>query len=357
MADPSYCIIMEAADVTAESLLLDTRRSGRAFSKEDLQGIAMSLLHIHEHGLIHGDFGSHNVGKFGNRWKTLSIRGSKAFGEKTDPKRGFFQPPEAVNLETCNLSLGDKNVGASLVPIAADPTFDIWAYGVVFYEAVAGLPLSPYRSLHKAKRALTTAELFKVGQWDERSLRKALRHIDGDKDSSSKELAKFLLHPNPNARAQSMREVLEHPYFGLGKLAGEAPVFDRPNLNETTNTVEINQYTEEHLATGTVVTPIAEVEESATECAVVSPQLQESLVDSARKEELAKKQIEEEERLAREIEEKRIAAQKAAEKERVAQEQRLAEEKRRQEEQRRLDEAERAAADLRRMVDREPPKS
>merc|ERR1712157_214894 len=168
----------------------------------------------------------------------------------------------------------------------------------------------------------------------ERSLRKALRHIDGDKDSSSKELAKFLLHPNPNARAQSMREVLEHPYFGLGKLAGEAPVFDRPNLNKTTNTVEIDQYTEEHLATRNDNTPSDKVEESATECAVVSPQLQESLVDSARKEELAKKQIEEEERLAREVEEKRI-----------------------QEEQRRLDEAERAAADLRRMVDREPPKS
>ena len=56
----------------------------------------------------------------------------------------------------------------------------VWSFCVVLYEAVAGLPLSPYRSLHKAKRALTTAELFKVGQWDDRNLRKALRHIDGD---------------------------------------------------------------------------------------------------------------------------------------------------------------------------------
>lgn len=140
-----------------------------------------------------------------------------------------------------------KNVGAALVSVASDFTYDIWAYGIIFYEAIAGLPLSPYRSLHKAKRALTTAELFKVGQWDERSLRKALRHTD-DNDSV-RDLVKKLLHPNPNARAQSMRAVLEHPFFGIGKLAGEAPVFERHNLGSSvaTNTVDINAYTDEHL--------------------------------------------------------------------------------------------------------------
>lgn len=181
MAEPSYCITMEAADITAENYILDTRKAGGKFPKDDLKGIAMSLLHIHEHGLIHGDFGSHNTAKFGDRWKTLGVRGSVPIGEMTDPKRGFFQPPEAVSLETRNVSLGDQNVGASLIPVASDPTYDIWAYGVLFYEAVAGLPLSPYRSLHKEKRQLTTAELFKVGQWDDRSLRKACRHIEDKK--------------------------------------------------------------------------------------------------------------------------------------------------------------------------------
>ena len=180
MADPSYCITMEAADVTAENLILDTRRSGGAFPVQALKGMAMSLLHIHERGLVHGDFGSHNAARFGDRWKTLGVRGSVPIGEMTDPKRGFFHPPEAVSLETRNVSLGDKNVGAAVIPLASDVTYDIWAYGVIFYEAVAGLPLSPYRSLHKTKRTLTTAELFKVGQWDDRSLRKALRHIDND---------------------------------------------------------------------------------------------------------------------------------------------------------------------------------
>ncbi len=98
-------------------------------------------------------------------------------------ERFFSHPPGAVNLETRNVSLREKNAGASDVFIASNVTNDIWVDGVVLYEAICGLPLSPYRSLHKAKRALTTAELFKVGQWDDRSLRKTLRHIDKNENA------------------------------------------------------------------------------------------------------------------------------------------------------------------------------
>ena len=68
------------------------------------------------------------------------MRGSVAIGEVTDPKRGFFQPPEAVSLETRNVSLGDQNVGAQLVPVASDPTYDIWAYGVVSMRQLLDYP-------------------------------------------------------------------------------------------------------------------------------------------------------------------------------------------------------------------------
>ena len=212
MADPSYCITMEAADVTCENLILDIRRSGGTFPMQALKSIAMSLLHIHEHGLVHGDFGSHNTAKFGDRWKTLGVRGCVAIGQMTNPKRGFFHPPEAVSLETRNVSLGDKNVGASVVSVASDVTYDIWAYGVVFYEAVCGLPLSPYRSLHKAKRALTTAELFKVGQWDYRSLRKALRHIDNNENA--RDLVKMVRTLEMNSELRTfLHEKINLPPF------------------------------------------------------------------------------------------------------------------------------------------------
>jgi len=239
MADPSYCVTMEAAETTAENLLLDLRRSKEPFPASALKSIAMSLLHIHERGLVHGDFGAHNAAQFGDRWKVLGVRASVPVGALSDPKRGFYHPPEAVSLETRNVSLGEKNVGASVIAIESDFSYDIWGYGAIFYEAVAGLPLSPYRSAHKAIRAreMGTAELFKVGQWDERSLRKALRHID---NGNAKALAKLLLHPDPSQRVQSMREALEHPFFGLGKLAGTAPTFKRPTLKTPTHASEAN---------------------------------------------------------------------------------------------------------------------
>ena len=245
MAEPSYCITMEGAEITAENLLLDLRRSGGSFSVASLKSIAMSLLHIHERGLLHGDFGSHNVAKFGNRWKILSIGGSVDIGQETNPNRGFYHPPEAVVLETRNVSLGEKNVGASVVPIISAATYDIWAYGTLFYEALARLPLSPYRSAYKAKRAMTTAELFKVGQWDERSLRKALRHVEGNE--LAQDLIKKLLHPKPEARAQSMREVLEHPFFGKGKLVEGSPFIKNTASSIATKSVVVKTYSDDYM--------------------------------------------------------------------------------------------------------------
>lgn len=240
MAEPSFCITMEGADITAENLLLDTRKSGGTFSKESLKSIAISLLHIHERGLIHGDFGPHNAAKFGSRWKTLGIGGSVDVGQKTDPQRGFYHPPEAVVLETRNVSLGEKNVGAIVSSISSSFTYDIWAYGTLFYEALAGIPLSPYRSAQKSKRAMTTAELFKVGQWDERSLRKALRHVEGDE--IAQDLIKKLLHPDPNARAQSMREVLEHDFFGIGPLPDQSSFVKTANSTGAATPMVLNAW-------------------------------------------------------------------------------------------------------------------
>lgn len=243
MAEPSYCITMEGADITAENMLLDLRKSGGLLSKEHLKSIAISLLHIHDHGLVHGDFGTHNVAKFGDRWKILGISASKTIGSPTDPNRGFFHPPEAVVLETRNVSLGEKNVGAAVVSINSAYSYDIWAFGTIIYEALAGLPLSPYRSAYKAKRAMTTAELFKVGQWDDRSLRKALRHID---DEIAQDLIKKLLDPDPESRVPSMRDALKHPYFNL-KTVGENSFTISSNVAKCTEHESLKIYSDEYM--------------------------------------------------------------------------------------------------------------
>jgi len=211
MAEPGYCITMEGADTTAENLMLDLRKHRQPFPPKALKRIGISLLHMHEHGVVHGDFGTHNIGKFGSRWKLLGVGGSIPIGEKTSPSRGFYHPPESIHVETKRASLGKKTLYSEAVAIDAHPTYDTWGYGIVLYEAFAGVPLSPYAC--RGKRPMTHAEMAKIGKWDDYSLRKALKHLDPTTDDDVKDLMKRLLHPNPLHRINSMKQVLDHVYF------------------------------------------------------------------------------------------------------------------------------------------------
>jgi serine/threonine protein kinase len=213
MAEPGYCITMEGADTTAENMMLDLRKRGLRFPEKALKRIGISLLHLHEHGIIHGDFGTHNIGKFGSRWKLLGVGGSIPLDKPTNPSRGFYHPPEAIMVEQKRgAPIGKKSYSASVVSIPADSTYDIWAYGVVLYEALAGLPLGPYAC--RGKRAMSASEVCKIGMWDDNSMKKALKHVPDN--GMIRELLKGLLHHDPKKRVSSMRQVLEHPFFSGG---------------------------------------------------------------------------------------------------------------------------------------------
>lgn len=212
MAEPGYCITMEGADTTAENLILDLRKSGKAFPIKALKKIGVSLLHMHEHGIVHCDFGTHNIGKFGSRWKLLGVGASVPIGQMTDPQRGFYHPPEAIHVESRKINLGKKQVNASVISLPAQPTYDVWSFGVIVYESLANQPLAPYAC--RGKRQMNNSEVAKIGKWDETSLKKALKHIDSDKlDSQAKSFVKKILHWDPKKRFTSMRKVLEHPFF------------------------------------------------------------------------------------------------------------------------------------------------
>ena len=215
MAEPGYCITMEGADTTAENLMLDLRKAGKPFPVKALKRIGISLLHMHEHNLVHCDFGTHNIGKFGNRWKLLGVGGSVPIGKPSNPNRGFYHPPESIVVENKRAALGKKAITAVVVSIPARPSYDVWAYGVVLYEAIAGLPLSAYAC--RGKRAMSSLEVGKIGQWDEHNLKKALRHLPAEIDDVARSLIKQLLHYDPDERFTNMRQVLEHPYFSSAK--------------------------------------------------------------------------------------------------------------------------------------------
>ena len=247
MAEPGYCITMEGADTTAENLMLDLRKSGKLFPTKALKRIGISLLHMHEHGIIHGDFGTHNIGKFGSRWKLLGVGGSIPIGSETDPNRGFYHPPESIVVEKRRVPIGSTSTVASLKSIEAAATYDIWAYGVVVYEAIAGLPLAPYAC--RGKRAMTINEVCKIGLWENQSVRKALKVIP--ENDIAQDLLKHLLHPDPEQRVSSMRAVLEHPFFTGGSLPSNGGSRMDQATPNTTSSVSSRASTQRSTGTST----------------------------------------------------------------------------------------------------------
>ncbi|KAL7543492.1 hypothetical protein ACHAXR_012784, partial [Thalassiosira sp. AJA248-18] len=207
-AEAAYCITMEGADATVEHQMLDYRRGGKAFPSSELKRVGVSLLHLHENGLVHTDFGPHSVGKFGPLFKLLGVGGCVRIGDETDPKHGIYHPPEAISVETVTVD-GKERKTAKVVPVTASTAIDLWAFGNMVYESVVGTPISAYS--HRGQR-VKSSNLAKVARWDDHSLQRALRHIDAE-DTLARDVISKLLHPDPEQRFQSIRDAIADPFF------------------------------------------------------------------------------------------------------------------------------------------------
>eukprot|EP00985_Skeletonema_marinoi_P026654 scaffold20856_cov138-Skeletonema_marinoi.AAC.2 len=207
-ADAAYCITMDGADCTVEHQMLDLRRAGKAFPSNELKRVAIALLHLHENGLVHTDFGPHSVGKFGPLWKLLGVGGCVPIGASTDPKHGIYHCPETIRIETVVID-GQERKTAKITSITASPAVDLWAFGHLVYESIVGAPLSAYS--HRGKR-VKSANLAKIARWDENSLKRALKHID-ESDTLARDVVSKFLHPDPRQRYQSLRDAIADPFF------------------------------------------------------------------------------------------------------------------------------------------------
>lgn len=207
-ADAAYCITMDGADFTLEHQMLDLRRAGKGFPSNELKRVAISLLHLHENGLVHTDFGPHSVGKFGPLWKLLGVGGCVPIGASTDPKHGIYHCPETVKIEMVTIE-GQERKTAKITSIPATPSVDLWAFGHLVYESIVGAPLSAYS--HRGKR-VKTANLAKIARWDENSLKRALKHID-ESDTLARDVVSKFLNPDPRKRYQSLRDAIADPFF------------------------------------------------------------------------------------------------------------------------------------------------
>lgn len=221
-AEPAYCITIEGADSTVEHQMLDYRRVGKAFPSSELRRIGISLLHLHENGLVHTDFGPHNVGKFGPLFKMLGVGGCVRIGDQTNPKHGIYHSPEAIVVESIIVD-GKERKTARVIPVKASPAIDLWSFGHMVYESVVGAPLSAYS--HRGQR-VKSSNLAKIARWDDLSLQRELMNVDAA-DKLARNVISKLLHPDPNKRFKSIREAISDPFFttdsGDRKIKRERP--------------------------------------------------------------------------------------------------------------------------------------
>ena len=82
---------------------------------------------------------------------------------------------------------------------------------------------------------MTSAEVGKIGLWDEYNLKKALKYIN-DANENAKSLIKNLLHFDPEQRMSRMRKVLEHPFFASAS-SKSASEISLPEVNVVKNHV------------------------------------------------------------------------------------------------------------------------
>ena len=135
-------------------------------------------------------------------------------GQSIDANRGFYFSPEIVSTKTKKLKLKLK-FKPKLVSIEAAHTQDIWAFGVMMYQLLSGVPLPLYsRSVDR------NANATRVNSWNEKALSKALINLRV-KDEAAADLLSGLLHPKPSRRIASMAEVLAHRFFSHEEQKGE----------------------------------------------------------------------------------------------------------------------------------------
>jgi hypothetical protein len=243
------------------------------------RALAACLAHVHEAGLIHANFTPRAAVRcgdsLGGSWKLIDLDAavSHARGEYiSDRVAAAYCPPEL-----CATTPEDGAVWLRCVPergvleawepgsLKAGISFDMWSYGAVLYEIVAGRKL--WEGSADEEEGLPQDALRQLAAWDTDALERALAPLtaaaasagaasapssrtdalsgeepspaaapsspasaraggggrDGAAAAAAAALLRLLLHPSAAARPPSMAAVLDHPFLNPagGYLHGE----------------------------------------------------------------------------------------------------------------------------------------
>lgn len=168
-----------------------------------LRLMAKAVSYLHERNLCHGSLCLDNCAKYEGRWKLAGASQACKTGDSVQTKALFRAcPPELVHI--CK---EDKLPGVREVA-AVSMAHDVWAFGVLAYEALVGEKPVPYdldQGLENDSGALAT-----LMTWNERDLARARSSLlaVGVLDSGA-DMVLSCLSPDPELRPR-MVEMLKH---------------------------------------------------------------------------------------------------------------------------------------------------
>jgi len=223
-----YCIAVEQPTVTLGRIVDGMPKCHDWRKDEDqlcryismvctvLRVLGKALRYVHQQDVIHGNVSLDTSGKFGENWKLMSITGIKRKGEEFQRTRfGENSPPEAVQFvrdEFDPMNALRETRAVFRPSIVAEPTFDIWSFGKLCYEALTGEALFPFDPTKDAGEDVNTMKI--LGEWNEERVKVAVsRLLTLGVTAPGADLVSQCLSPKKDDRPQNMDEVLKHPFW------------------------------------------------------------------------------------------------------------------------------------------------
>lgn len=196
-----YVIVMPAADRSLFYILSSENVASKNWPviKNIAHDIAAALRHIHELGFIHGDLKPTNIMRMNGKILLIDLDASATVGESAGLKfSSGYVPPD--------LLVEQAGIVTFRPSIPAQPSFDMWSFGVVLFELFSGLKL--FETTGEGNVADNdTLRLIKSFEGDLK--RKKLNLI---KDIVARNLVAQLLHIDTSKRI-SAAKVLNHSFF------------------------------------------------------------------------------------------------------------------------------------------------
>lgn len=244
-----YGIVMPAAERNLLTILVQERVTFEEI-RSMLFALGNCLQHMHSKGKIHGDIKPLNIVRtYDNEYKLIDFDATVDVGKPIGAKASTaYIPPELVTAglsgepvvksEANFKALGQASAingeveGSLGDRLLAHPTFDIWSYAVIAFQALTQELL--FKS--DVSDNCTGNELSRVMGWNLQNLEWDIHcrlrsflmdgHIQLSTSTESGtmipneeilqavELMTWMLQPDPLKRPQSFAQILSHPYFG-----------------------------------------------------------------------------------------------------------------------------------------------